>query len=177
MGDLSIQFGQDVNGENHSSLAGQLDVQDQQANTSMGIGVEGSLDFAVAAEGNGQESETFEGSFVLNGRENGENAPAIAATVSGMTTVDAERFDLNATAAVVIDKTGELVADVAVSQADYEEIAFAGGQAINLRALDDAAKDTIKGEVKTQAAKLALQLVTKPDVLANLMAIFGKLAL
>ena len=177
VGDLSIQFGQYVNGENHSSLAGQLDVLDQQANTSMGIGVEGSLDFAVAAEGNGQESETFEGSFVLNGRANGENAPAIAATVSGMTTVDAERFDLNATAAVVIDKTGELVADVAVSQADYEEIAFAGGQAINLRALDDAAKDTIKGEVKTQAAKLALQLVTKPDVLANLMAIFGKLAL
>ena len=114
---------------------------------------------------------------MLNGRENGENAPAIAATVSGMTTVDAEHFDLNATAAVVIDKTGELVADVAVSQADYEEIAFAGGQAINLKEMDDAAKDTIKGEVKTQAAKLALQLVTKPDVLANLMAIFGKLAL
>ena len=177
VGDLSIQFGQDVNGENHSSLAGQLDVLDQKANTSMGIGVEGSLDFAVAAEGNGQESETFEGSLVLNGRENGENAPAIAATVSGMTTVDAERFDMNATAAVVIDKTGELVADVTVEQGEYEEIAFAGGQAINLRELDDAAKDTIKSEIKTQAAKLALQLVTKPDVLANLMAIFGKLAL
>ena len=177
MGDLSIQFGQDVNGENHSSLAGQLDVLDQQANTSAGIGVEGNLDFAVAADGNGRESETFEGSLVLNSRVGGENTPAIAATVSGMTTADAERFDLNATAAVVMDKTGELVVDVTVAQADYEEIAFAGGQAINLRALDDAAKDTIKGEIKTQAAKLALQLVTKPDVLANLMTIFGKLAL
>lgn len=177
VGDLSIQFGQDVDGENHSSLAGQLDVLDQQANTSMGIGVEGSLDFAVAADGAGQESETFEGSLTLSGRENGENRPAIAATVSGMTTVDAERFDLNATAAITIDKAGELVADVTVEQADYEEIAFEGGQAIDLRTLDDAAKDTIKGEVKTQAAKLALQLVTKPDVLANLMTIFGKLAL
>lgn len=177
VGDLSIQFGQDVDGENHSSLAGQLDVLDQQANTSMGIGVEGSLDFAVAADGAGQESETFEGSLTLSGRENGETRPAIAATVSGMTTVDAERFDLNATAAITIDKAGELVADVTVEQADYEEIAFEGGQAIDLRAMDDAAKDTIKGEVKTQAAKLALQLVTKPDVLANLMTIFGKLAL
>ena len=177
VGDLSIQFGQDVDGENHSSLAGQLDVLDQQANTSMGIGVEGSLDFAVAADGAGQESETFEGSLTLSGRENGETRPAIAATVSGMTTVDAERFDLNATAAITIDKAGELVADVTVEQADYEEIAFEGGQAIDLRALDDTAKDTIKGEIKTQAAKLALQLVTKPDVLANLMTIFGKLAL
>ena len=113
----------------------------------------------------------------LRGRENGETRPAIAATVSGMTTVDAERFDLNATAAITIDKAGELVADVTVEQADYEEIAFEGGQAIDLRALDDTAKDTIKGEIKTQAAKLALQLVTKPDVLANLMTIFGKLAL
>lgn len=177
VGDLSIQFGQDVDGENHSSLAGQLDVLDQQANTSAGIGVEGKLDFAVAADGAGQESETFEGSLTLSGRENGETRPAIAATVSGMTTVDAERFDLNATAAITIDKAGELVADVTVEQADYEEIAFEGGQAIDLRTLDDAAKDTIKGEVKTQAAKLALQLVTKPDVLANLMTIFGKLAL
>ena len=177
VGDLNIQFGQDVGGENHSSLAGQLDVLDQKADASRGIGVEGSLDFAVAVGENGQESETFEGALVLSGRENGEGSPAIGATVSGMTTVDAERFDMNATAAVVIDKTGELVADVTVEQGEYEEIAFAGGQAINLRELDDAAKDTIKSEIKTQAAKLALQLVTKPDVLANLMTVFGKLAL
>ncbi|MGN0774069.1 MAG: hypothetical protein ACI4MP_09835 [Candidatus Ventricola sp.] len=177
VGDLSIRFGQDVGGENHSSLAGQLDVLDQKADASRGIGVEGSLDFAVAVGENGQESETFEGALVLSSRENGEGSPAIGATVSGMTTVDAERFDMNATASVVIDKTGELVADVTVEQGEYEEIAFAGGQAINLRELDDAAKDTIKSEIKTQAAKLALQLVTKPDVLANLMVVFGKLAL
>ena len=114
---------------------------------------------------------------MLNSRENGEDNLAAGATVSGMTTVDAERFDLNATAAFTIVDTCELVADVSVEQAEYEEIAFAGGQAIDLTALDDETKEVIKGEIRNQAAKLSLQLVTKPDVLANLMTIFGKLAL
>ncbi|MGN0777273.1 MAG: hypothetical protein ACI4MM_11420 [Candidatus Ventricola sp.] len=177
VGDLSIRFGQDVDGENHSSFAGRLDVLDQKANTSEGFSVEASLDFVVAAGENGQESENFEGSLVLSSRENGEGSPAVGASVSGMTTVDAERFDLNATAAVAVAETCELVADVTLEQAEYEEIAFAGGQAINLKALDDETKDVIKGEIKNQSAKLALKLVTKPDVLANLMTIFGKLAL
>ena len=177
VGDLNIQFGQDVEGEKHSSFEGQLDVLDQKANTSAGFGVKAGLDFAVAAGENGQESETFEGSLMLSGRENGEESLAAGATVSGMTTVDAERFDLNATAAFTIVDTCELVADVSVEQAEYEEIAFAGGQAIDLTALDDETKDVIKREIKNQSARLALQLVTKPDVLANLMTIFGKLAL
>lgn len=177
VGDLDIQFGQDVDGVNQSGFFGQLDVLDQQAETSWGIGAEGGLHFAVEAGVNGQESETFEGSLVLSARENGEGVPALGATVSGMTTMDAERFDLNATGALTVGDLCEVVADVTLEQAEYEEIAFAGGQAIDLRALDDAAKDTIKDEVKTQAAKLALQLVTKPDVLANLMTVFGGLAL
>lgn len=177
VGDLNIQFGQDVDGENHSSFVGQLDVLDQKANTSAGFGVKAGLDFAVEAGENGQESETFEGSLMLASRENGEDSVVAGATVSGMTTVDAERFDLNATAAFTIVDTCELVADVSVEQAEYEEIVFAGGQAIDLTELDDETKEIIKGEIKNQSARLALQLVTKPDVLANLMTIFGKLAL
>lgn len=177
VGDLNIQFGQDVNGVNQSGFTGQLDVLNQKTGTSLGVGVEAGLHFDVAAGENGQESETFEGSLTISRRENGENSPALSAALSGMTTVDAERFDMNATAMIALDQIGELLVDMTVEQAEYEEIAFAGGQAIDLSALDDAAKDTLKGEMKTQAAKLALQLVTKPDVLASLMTLFGKLAL
>lgn len=176
VGDLNIQFGQDVNGENQSGFAGQLDVLDQKAETSLGIGVEGGLHFAVAAGENGQETETFEGSLVVNGRENGESIPALGAALSGMTTMDAERFDLDATATLAIGELCEVVADVTLGQAEYEEIAFEGGQAIDLRALDDAAKDTIKSEITSQVTKLTLHLVTKPDVMGDLLTIFGSLA-
>ena len=176
VGDLNIQFGQDVDGEKHSHFVGALDVNDQKNGTSAGFGVDANMDFAVAANENGAESETFEGSTALNLRVNGESVPALVAAVSGMTTVDAEHFDTNATAAVLLSGVGELVAEVTIGQAEYEEIAFAGGQAIDLQAMDDAAKETIKGEIKTQAAKLALQMVTKPELLSNLMTIFGSLA-
>ena len=177
VGDLHMQFGQDVGGKNHSSISGWLDVLDQKANTSAGLGVEASMDFAVAVGENGQESETFEGALVLSSREDAQDTPALGATVSGMTTTNGERFDLNATAALTIAQTCELVADVTLEQAEYEEIAFAGGQALNLREMDDAAKDTIKSEIKAQAAMLALKLMTKPDVLGNLMTIFSEAAL
>ena len=54
VGDLDIQFGQDVDGVNHSHFKGQADVLNQNEGTSAGIGVDSSLDFAVAVGENGQ---------------------------------------------------------------------------------------------------------------------------
>ena len=122
----------------------------------------------------GREAETFEGSLVVSERTGSEGKGKLAATLSGVTTVDEERFDLLATAALETEGIATLVADVALVQADYEEIPFAGGQAIDLTNLDDAKIGQIKDEVKKQAAKVGLSLVAHPSVLADLMKIFVK---
>ena len=176
VGDLDIQFGEDVGGRNHSHFIGQADVVSQKDGTSTGLGVNANLDFEVAAGEDGRERETFEGSALINRRQNGEDAPLVCATFSGETEVSAEQLAMNAVAALEAPGTGMLLAEVALEQAEYEEIAFAGGQALDLLTLDDAKKDTIKDEVKAQAAKLALSLVTKPSVLADLMTVFGRFA-
>ena len=75
--------------------------------------------------------------------------------------------------ALGIEGAGMLVADVQLEQGEYEEVAFAGGQAIDLSAMDDAQKDMLKKEIVSQAAKLSLSLVAKPGVMGNLMTIFG----
>ena len=173
VGDLDIQFGQDVNGVNTSHFIGQADVLDQNEGTSMGIGVDGSLEFAVSADETGAESETFEGRLVLNNRVNGENQALVSATVSGMTTLDADTVVLNATGALGMADAGMLVADVTLEQGEYEEIDFAGGQAIDLSVMDEAQKELLKKEIVTQAAKISLSLVTKPALLGNLLTIFG----
>ncbi len=176
VGDLDVQFGQDVGGVNHSHFIGQADVLNQNEGTSMGIGVDAGLDFEVTVQDDGQESETFEGKLLLNGRQNGADNALVSTTVSGMTTVDAETFSMQATGALGVNGMGMLVADMTLEQGEYEEIAFAGGQAIDLSVMDDAQKDMIKKEIVTQAAKLSLSLVTKPDVLTSLMTIFGGVA-
>ncbi len=176
VGDLDMQFGQDVDGQNHSHFVGQADVVNQKDGGSFGVGVNAQLDFAVA-QADGVDSETFTASALLNGREGGEDSALLAATLSGMTAVDAERFDTNATAALSMANIGDLVLDMTLVQAEYEEIPFAGGQALDLLPMDEAKLDTIKDEIKLNAAKIAVGLVTKPDVLANLMTLFGKVAL
>ena len=173
VGDLDMQFGQDVDGVNHSHVIGQADVLNQDEGTSMGIGVDASLDFEVGMDENGVESENFEGRVLLNLRANAENQALVSTTISGQTSVDADTFSMDATGALGVPGVGMLVADVTLEQGEYEEIEFAGGQAIDLSMLDEAQKDTIKKEIVAQAAKLSLKLVTKPDVMINLMTVFG----
>ena len=176
VGDLDMQFGQDVDGVNHSHFIGQMDVLNQDAGTSMGFGVDGSLDFEVTTGEDGTESETFEGKLLLNARENGEDGALVSATVSGMTTASLDSVAMGATGALGVDGLGMLVADVTLEQGEYEDEAFVGGQAIDMSVLDDAQKELIQKEVMTQAAKLSLSLVAKPDVLSDLMTIFSGLA-
>ena len=56
-------------------------------------------------------------------------------------------------------------------RAEYEDIAFAGGEAVDLTALDDAQLGKIKNAVVGNAAGLAVKLAMRPGVLRDLMAI------
>ena len=174
IGDLSMLFGEDVDGVNASTLTGIADLVNQKDGSSVGVGVDGSLVYEIEVLEEGREAETFEGSLVVSERAGSEGKGKLAATVSGVTTVDEERFDLLATAALEAEGIATLVADVALVQADYEEIPFAGGHAIDLTDLDDAKIGQIKDEVKKQAAKVGLSLVAHPSVLADMMTLFVK---
>lgn len=174
IGDLSAKQGEDIDGVKASSLVGAADLVNQADGTSVGVGVDAAMTYEVEALEEGKEAENFEGGLVVSERTNGEGKGRLAATLSGVTTVDAERFDLLATAALEAEGVATLVADVALVQADYEEIPFAGGQAIDLTSLDEAKIEQIKSEVKKQAAKVGLGLVAHPSVLADLMTLFVK---
>lgn len=173
IGDIDMQFGEDVGGVNETRIVGAADVVNQRDNTSAGIGLDAGLTFETDVAADGTESETFEGSVVLSERANGEGHGKVCASASGVTTTDGDRFDLLATAALEVAGRATLVADVALVQADYEEIPFAGGQALDLTDFE-AAKKIIKDEVKAQAAKLGVSLVTHPSVLADLAVLYLK---
>lgn len=174
IGDLDVFNGEDVDGENASYFVGYADVVNQKDSTSVGIGVDAKMDFHVSVNDDATESELFEGSMMLNRRENGEDMAALCATVSGMTTMDELGFGMAATAALELPGTATLVADATLEQVEYEDIPFAGGQAIDMTKLDEAKKDTIKKEVVAQAAKMSLNMITKPGLLANLTKLFVK---
>lgn len=174
IGDLNVKLGEDIGGVNESVLTGAADLVNQADGSSVGVGIDGALTYEVEVIEEGKEAESFEGSLVISERMGGESKGRLAATVSGVTTVDTERFDVLATAALEAEGVATLVADMALVQAEYEDIPFAGGQAIDLTKLDDEKIEQIKGEVKKQAAKVGVSLVTHPSVLADLMTLFVK---
>lgn len=176
VGDLDMKIGQDVLGVNESFLTGRMDVVNQNDQTSVGFGIDAGMDFNVKVDAPGQESETFEGGVVLNARMNGEDIPVLSATMSGMTTVDQVGFGTAATVALGAADLGMLVADVTVEQGEYQEINFAGGRAISLDKLNENSISAIKSEVKSQAAKIGIKLITKPNVMGDLLTLANALA-
>ena len=173
IGDLRMQFGQDVGGLNETYIIGQADVVNRKDNTSFGIGLDTNLDFSVAVDESGLENEMFEGSLIASWRENGAGNPVLAATMSGMTTTDGQSFGLSGTAAVKVADRVTLIADATFETAPYEEIPFAGGQAVDMTDLDEEKLEKIKTTVKAEAAKLGVSLVLKPDVVKNVLTLIG----
>ena len=106
-------------------------------------------------------------------RDNGENSFSLVAAIDGSTTTDGDTFATQAGASLTLTDVFKLDANVTLEQADYEEIEFAGGQAIDLTQLTDAQLEQIKSEVTKQGAKLSASLVLHPGVLADLLTIVG----
>ena len=162
-----------VNGVKDSSLNGYLDLKDTKADTAMGLGVNSVSHFVVEPDDDGADVEHFTGSVALSYRDNGEDEYSLIAAVEGNTKTDGDAFATLADVSLTLTDIFKLGANVTLEQADYEEIEFAGGQAIDMTQLTDAQLDQIQNEVTQQAAKLSASLVLHPGVLANLLTLVG----
>ena len=173
IGDVKAKNGLDVNGVKDSSLNGYLDLKDTKADTAMGLGVNSVSHFVVEPDDDGADVEHFTGSVALSYRDNGEDEYSLIAAVEGNTKTDGDAFATLADVSLTLTDIFKLGANVTLEQADYEEIEFAGGQAIDMTQLTDAQLDQIQNEVTQQAAKLSASLVMHPGVLANLLTLVG----
>ena len=173
VGDVKMKNGLDVNGVKDSSLNGYLDLKDTKADTAMGLGVNSVSHFVVEPDDDGADVEHFTGSVALSYRDNGEDEYSLIAAVEGNTKTDGDAFATLADVSLTLTDIFKLGANVTLEQADYEEIEFAGGQAIDMTQLTDAQLDQIQNEVTQQAAKLSASLVMHPGVLANLLTLVG----
>ena len=171
VGDVKMKGGLDVNGVKDSSLNGYLDLKDTKADTAMGLGVNSVSHFVVEPDDDGADVEHFTGSVALSYRDNGEDEYSLIAAVEGNTKTDGDAFATLADVSLTLTDIFKLGANVTLEQADYEEIEFAGGQAIDMTQLTDAQLDQIQNEVTQQAAKLSASLVLHPGVLANLLTL------
>lgn len=170
IGDLSIQFGEDVEGVNASHFRGNLDVVNQNDNSSMGFGVDTGVNFAAEDNEAGYQNERFDANAALLLRMNGASAPLAIATLTGETVTGEEGFAIDASAVLDIG-VAALMADVTMGRAEYEDIPFAGGEAIDLSAITDKQKEKVKEQIIGNAAGMALTLAMRPGVMNDLMTI------
>jgi len=171
VGDMSMQFGEDVDGVNANHFIGSVDVVNKEAGTSTGIGVDSKLDFVAVDAQDGSRGETFEGRAALQLRSGSEVANLMNAEIAGETTIGDHGFAVAAAAGMDVAGLVKLTADLNLARAEYEDIEFAGGEAVDLTALDEAQLDKIKNAVIGNAAGMAMSLAMRPGVLGDIMAI------
>ena len=173
-GDLSVKNGEDVDGINESFVKGSIDVLNQKDGKSLGFGTDANMRYQVAVKEGGAESEKFDGSALLSLRENGMGTNMFGAAVSGETVVDDNGFATYATAMIEAPGAVTFVVDMAIEPSVYEEVVFAGGQAVDLSNLDETKTELIKNEVMAQAAKIGLSLIANPSVMSDLMMLISQ---
>ena len=171
VGDMSMQFGEDVDGVNANHFLGYLDMVNQEAGTSVGFGLDSKLDFVAVDAEDGSRGETFEGHIALQMRSGSDAVNMARAELTGETTTGDDGFTVSAKAGIDVAGTAKLTANMTIARAEYEDIEFAGGEAVDLTAIDDAQLDKIKKAVVGNAAGLTVKLAMRPGVLSDLMAI------
>lgn len=173
VGDLSIQFGEDVDGVNANHFNGQLDVVNQDSGASRGVGVLSDLTFTTGTTENGNQTEAFEGQAALQARADGESQNLLQATVSGETTAQDDGFSIAANAGLNVANLLELTADVSVVSGEYEEIPFAGGEAIDLSNVTPEQLQKIQDEVAGKVAVLVLSLSQNASVMDAMLKLLN----
>ncbi len=173
VGDLSIQFGEDVDGVNANHFNGQLDVVNQDSGASRGVGVLSDLTFTTGTTETGNQTEAFEGQAALQARADGESQNLLQATVSGETTAQDDGFSIAANAGLNAANLLELTADVSVVSGEYEEIPFAGGEAIDLSNVTPEQLQKIQDEVAGKVAVLVLSLSQNASVMEAMLKLLN----
>lgn len=170
VGDLSLQFGEDVDGLNANHAVGQIDIVDQDTGSSTGFGLVSSLDFTASGEEDAR-TEGFEGRAALQLRTDGEGVDVLSGCVTGETKAQADGFGIEADASVSVAGAADLTAHLTIANAAYEEIAFSGGEAIDLSNPTEAQTQRVKDEIVKQATALTISFATKLDVIDDLMTL------
>lgn len=173
VGDLSIQFGEDVDSVNASHFNGQLDVVNQDSGASRGVGVLSDLTFTTGTTETGNQTEAFEGQAALQARADGESQNLLQATVSGETNAQDDGFSIAANAGLNVANLLELTADVSVVSGEYEEIPFAGGEAIDLSNVTPEQLQKIQDEVAGKVAVLVLSLSQNASVMEAMLKLLN----
>lgn len=170
VGDLHIQFGEDVEGVKASHFIGQIDLVDQESGGAIGLGVNSALDFALTPDQNG---EAIGGGMSLLLNAAGESLSLLSANLNADSALTEMGLALTGALDVEVIGLPKATMNMSVSCADYDEAPFEGGQAVDLSAgLTDEQLDSIKDAVKSQAAGLAMKLALKPAVLGSVMTLF-----
>ncbi len=173
VGDLDMQFGEDVDGVNASHVKGYLDIRNQKDGSLSGLGLDAALTFRKGTDDFG-ETELFEGSAALKLRQDAEETSLLSAAVSGLTAESEAGFGIDATAMLDAAGIAQAVVNLRIECAEVEDIPFVGGIAIDLQSITAEQIQALKSEVMSQAMGLSMSFLTKPDVLANLMTLVGE---
>jgi len=169
IGDLHMQLGEDVDGVNASHFNGQLDVVDQSNGQSMGLGVNSSLDFALAPDG---ASESIEANADVFLNQTGESMMLIDTDFSAVSQLTDLGLALSGGLRMSAAGLPTTAVNVSVECIEYEEELFAGGQAVDLSSeLTQEQIEEIKDTVKGKAAGLAAKFALKPAVIGNVLTL------
>ena len=170
VGDLSLQFGEDVDGLNANHAVGQLDVVNQDTGASTGVGLVSSLDFTASGEAEAR-TEGFEGRAAIQLRTDGEGFDVLSGSVTGETQTQADAFTISADAGVSLAGMVDLTAHLTAENVEAEDVSFSGGEAVDLSDPTEEQIQRVKDEIVGQAASLTISLATQFDVIGDLMTL------
>ena len=170
VGDLSLQFGEDVDGLNANHAVGQLDVVNLDDGSSKGLGLVSSLDFTASGEAEAR-TEGFEGRAAIQLRTDGEGFDVLSGSVTGETQTQDNAFTISADAGVSLAGMVDLTAHLTAENVEAEDVSFSGGEAVDLSDPTEEQIQRVKDEIVGQAASLTISLATQFDVIGDLMTL------
>ena len=170
VGDLSLQFGEDVDGLNANHAVGQLDVVNLDDGSSKGLGLVSSLDFTASGEAEAR-TEGFEGRAAIQLRTDGEGFDVLSGSVTGETKTQDNAFTISADAGVSLAGMVDLTAHLTAENVEAEDVSFSGGEAVDLSDPTEEQIQRVKDEIVGQAASLTISLATQFDVIGDLMTL------
>lgn len=173
VGDLNIQFGQDIGGVKQSGFSGTLDLNGKDGGVK-GIGISAGLTSQVEAGESGESIETFEGELAVSRHDDGEKADALTAAITGETVLTDETLTLSAQTSLEAAGLGSAAVSLTMEQSEFDEAVFEGGVAVDVTNMTDEELGALKNEVTMQAAKVSLGLIMHPGVLSDLMTLIGQ---